>query len=158
MVDLLVQMISTLMLVLGIAAGEFVATKTFGALKKKMLYIVELGIFVLLIVFIFNTIVLVQYSSIALVAIYFASGLLTILFVRGLISGLGFFAVQIKEKALKEYKQEDYVAGLRKALERRGFEEEEIKRIAKEVGFKQNAIREVFIFGHAPRKLKSKKD
>ena len=157
MVELLVQMTSTLMLVLGIAAGEFIATKTFGVLKKKIFYIVEIGIFVLIIVFIFNTILLEQFNAIAIIAIYFASGFLTILFVRGLISGLGFFAVQIKEKVLKIYKQEDYVAGLKKALERRGFEEDEIKRVAKEVGFKQNAIREVFIFGHAPRKVKTKK-
>jgi hypothetical protein len=158
MVDMLVQMVSTLMLVLGIAAGELIATKTFGVLKKKILYIVEIGIFVLIIVFIFNSIMLEQYNTIAVAAIYFASGFLTILFVRGMISGLGFFAVQIKEKVLKIYKQEDYVAGLKKSLERRGFEEDEIKRIAKEVGFKQNAIREVFIFGHAPRRVKPKKN
>jgi len=157
MVELIIQMISTLMLVLGIAGGEIVATKTFGVLKKRWLYIVEIGIFVLIIVFIFNTIMLEQFNEFVVLAIYFASGFLTILFVRGLISGFGFLATQVKEKVLKEYKQEDYVAGLKKALERRGLEDEEIQRIAKEVGFKQSAIREVFIFGHGSKKARFKK-
>lgn len=157
MAELIIQMVSTLMLVLGIAAGEIVATKTFGVLKKKWLYLVEIGIFVLIIVFIFNTIMLEQFNEIVITAIYFASGFLTILFVRGIISGFGFLAVQIKEKALREYKQEDYIVGLKKALERRSFEEEEIKRIAKEAGFKQSSIRDVFLFGYGSKRAKSKK-
>jgi len=159
MVELIVQMISTLMLVLGIASGELVATKTFGVLKKKWLYIVEIGIFVLIIVFILNTVMLEQFNEFVIIAIYFFTGFLSILFVRGLISGFGFLAIQIKENVLKEYKQEDYIAGLKKALERRNFKEEEIKRIAKEAGFKQSAIREVFLFGYNDKNqsLKSKK-
>lgn len=148
MSELTVQIISTLMLVLGIAAGEATATKAFGALKKRWLYVVEIAIFVLIIVYLFNTIQLTEFSELIVAAIYFFSGFLTILFVRSLISGFGFLAVQIKENVLKEYKQEDYVAGLKKALERRGFSEDEIRRIAKEVGFKDSAIREVLLFGH----------
>jgi len=159
MVELIVQMISTLMLVLGIASGELVAIKAFGVLKKKWLYIVEIGIFVLIIVFILNTVMLEQFNEFVIIAIYFFTGFLSILFVRGLISGFGFLAIQIKENVLKEYKQEDYIAGLKKALERRNFKEEEIKRIAKEAGFKQSAIREVFLFGYNDKNqsLKSKK-
>lgn len=145
--QLLLQTISTLMLVLGIATGEMTATKAFGVLKKRWLYLVEIVIFVLTIVYIFNTIMLTQLNEFLLIAIYFSCGFLTILFARGLISGLGFLAIQVKEKVLKEYKQEDLCIGLKKALERRGFEEDEIKRIAKEVGFKQNVIRDVFLFG-----------
>lgn len=159
MVDLIVQMISTLMLVLGIASGELIATKAFGILRKKWLYVVEIGIFVLIIVFILNTVMLEKFNEFIIITIYFLTGFLSILFVRGMISGFGFLAIQIKENILKEYKQEDYIAGLKKALERRNFKEEEIKRIATETGFKQSSIREVFLFGYKKKNqsLKRKK-
>jgi hypothetical protein len=148
MADLISQTLSTITLILGIAMGEILATRAFGMLKKRWLYFVEIALFVVIIVLILNTVMLSQFDITVIMLINFFCGMLSILFVRGVISGVGFLADHIKEKVLKEYKQEDLCAGLKKALERRGFEENEIKRVAKEVGFKQNVIREVFLFGY----------
>jgi hypothetical protein len=140
--ELLLQVVSTLLLVLGIAAGETLATKAFGALKHAWMYLVEIALFVVIIVSIFNTIVLSESNLYYLLAVYFCSGLLTIIFVRAIFSGAGILAVRAKEVLLKEKKEMDYVLGLKKALERRGFKEKEIKRVAKEAGFSEKTIRD----------------
>lgn len=139
--EFLIQIVSTLFLVLGIATGEAAATKAFGALKHAWMYLVEISLFVLIIVAIFNTFGLSQFSIYYVLAIYFLSGMLTIIFVRGILSGAGILATRVNETVLKEKSQLDYVLGLKKALERRGFKENEIKRIAKEVGFSEKNIK-----------------
>lgn len=144
--SLLIQIITTLALVFGIVIGEAISTKAFGTLKKVWLYLVEIAIFVITIVFIFNTIALTEHSDFAITLIYFFSGFLTIIFSRGIITGLGIFSEHIKKDILRQKDEIDYVIGLKKALERRGFKIKEIIRISKEIGFSNKNIEKVLVY------------
>jgi SOS response regulatory protein OraA/RecX len=59
-------------------------------------------------------------------------------------TGFGILAEQVKEKVLKIRKEEDYIIGLRKALQRRSFSSKQIKRIAAETGFNKDKIEKIF--------------
>ncbi len=142
--NLIIQLLYTLALVIGISIGEALSTYVFGSLKKKIFYIIEIILFVALIVTLLNTLQLTEgYLS---VMIYFVSGVLVIIFVRGVITGLGLFSEKVEKKVIKRKDEYDYLFGLKKALERRNFSKHEIKRIAKEIGFKKNKIERVFDF------------
>ena len=144
--EIIIQILSTVALVLGIATAEVLATRALGNLKKSWLYIIEIVLFVFIVIVIFNTITLTEFSDTLFVAIYFFIGFLTILFVRSLIGGFGFLGEQVKKKALRIKDEKDFIIGLKKALERRKFKEEGIKRIAKEVGFSKKKVDDVFKF------------
>ena len=141
-----IQILTTLALVLGVAAGESIAGKAFGTLKKAWYYVAEIVLFVSAIVVVFNTLVLVEIEGATLILLYFAVGGTAILFVRALLSGFGFIASHIQEKLVRHLDEKDYIIGLKKALERRGFETEETKRIAKEVGFSKKKVNELFSY------------
>jgi hypothetical protein len=146
MTDLITQILATLGLVLGIAGGETAATRAFGIFKKKWLYIVEISFFVICIVIVFNTLMIVQMESYWLIFLYFLSGFLIIIFIRAAMTGAGIFAEQIMENVIKPRKEEDYILGLKKALERRGFKVKEIRRMAREIGYSEEKIGNVFDF------------
>jgi predicted TIM-barrel fold metal-dependent hydrolase len=146
MVDVIIQVLATLALVLGVAAGETIATRAFGAMKKSWYYLIEIGIFVAAIVIILNSFAITELDSTLIILFYFFTGAITIAFIRAIITGFGVMSEQIKEKVLKVRKEEDYIVGLRKALQRRGLEAKEIKRIAKETGFSNDKIEGIFDF------------
>lgn len=142
--SLFLQIITTLFLILGVICGELISTKVFGELKKVWLYFLEIFGFVFLIVLMLNTIAIFEYSKPLIVFLYFISGFLVIVFVRGIVSGIGFFSERTKRIIKKKINELDYIFGLKKALERRGFKKEEIIRILKEVGFSKSKIEKVF--------------
>ncbi|MDD5181757.1 MAG: hypothetical protein PHC66_01135 [Candidatus Nanoarchaeia archaeon] len=146
MVDVLVQILSTFALVLGVAGGEALASRAFGMFKKPWMYLFEIVAFVVGIVIIFNFFSFTDFSAVLFILTYFAIGFLVILVVRGIMTAAGVFAEHIKEKVLKVRDEKDYVLGLNKALERRGFAKAEIVRIAKEVGYKPDLVDDVLIF------------
>jgi len=155
--NIILQIITTLALISGISIGEFLSTKVFGILKKSWLYIVELLIFVIIIVTILNSISLEIYSIYLIAVIYFISGFLTIIFVRGIISGLGLFSEHFKRNILKNKNELDYILGLKKALERRKFKQDDILKILKEVGFSEKNINKIInYFGIKNKKIKKK--
>ena len=57
---------------------------------------------------------------------------------------MGLFAEQIKKTISKEKNETDYIIGLKRALERRKIENNEIQKIAKEAGFNKKSIEKVF--------------
>lgn len=142
--NLIIQVLATLALVLGILAGESVATKAFGMLKKSWMYIIEILLFVIAIVILMDNFTITEFDSTTIILFYFLIGFLVIIGIRSLMTGFGIMAEQVKHKGLKIKKEEDYIVGLRKALERRGFEKREIRRIAKEIGFKKRKIEDIF--------------
>lgn len=141
---LAIQFGITLSLILGIISGEAIATKFLGALNKKWHYVAEIILFISIITLIVNTIAI---SDIPISLIfYFLVGAITIIFIRYLITAGGIISRHIKKELLKRKDEKDYIIGLKKSLERRGFETKEIKRIAREVGFSRKLIEEVFNF------------
>ena len=155
--NLLNQILTTLALVLGIAFGEIISARVFGTLKRKGLYLIEIGFFVVIIVLIFNTLALTEYSNIIAILLYFLIGLLTIIFVRGVITGLGLFSEHIKKNILKQKDEVDYIIGLKKALERRGLSIEDIVKIAKEAGFSKRNIDKVLVYFDITKKRRKKR-
>lgn len=154
----IMQIITTLALVFGIALGEFLSAKVFGTLKKMWLYLIELILFVSIIVLTLNSLALTVYSTYLITAIYFFSGFLTIVFVRGVITGLGIFSEHVKKEVLKSKNELDYILGLKKALERRKFKPKDIIKISKEAGFSEKNIDKVInYFGiKKPKKRRRK--
>ena len=150
---LLIQILTTLVLVIGIILGESISTKAFGMFKKTWFYLIEITFFVLILVLIFNSVSLTEYSEIATLLIYGISGFLTIIFVRGVMSGLGIFSKHVEKKVLRKKDEKDYIIGLKKSLERRGFEIEEIIKIAKETGFRKDIIDKVLTYFEIKPKL-----
>jgi hypothetical protein len=142
--DMIIQILATLALVLGIAAGESLATRAFGTFKKSWYYLVEIAIFVISIVIILNNFALKELNSTLIILFYFIIGLVIIICIRGAMTGFGILAEQVKEKVLKIRKEEDYIIGLRKALQRRSFSSKQIKRIATETGFNKDKIEKIF--------------
>lgn len=141
--SLLLQILATIFLVLGISLGEILSARAFGLFKKNWMYLVEILLFIPLLIAILNYIKFEEISLTKIVFINFIIGFSLIIFIRGLLSGAGIFAERVKEVILKIRKEEDYLLGLKKALERRGFKLTEIKRIAKEIGFDEKKISEV---------------
>lgn len=146
MTDLIVQILSTFALVLGVAGGEALASRAFGMFKKPWMYLFEIVAFVVGIVIIFNVFSFTEFDAVLFILTYFAIGFLMLLVVRGTMTGAGIIAEHVKEKVLKVRDEKDYILGLNKALERRGFEKEEIVRIAKEIGYNPNLVDDVLIF------------
>ena len=60
--------------------------------------------------------------------------------------GFGFFTNQIEKKVLKIRKEEDHISGIIKALERRGYDDDEIERILTEAGFNSKKIEKILDF------------
>ncbi|MCD6547725.1 MAG: hypothetical protein J7K22_04205 [Nanoarchaeota archaeon] len=139
---MILQMLATLSLVIGITIGEFLASKVFGVFKKMYMQILEVVLFVVLLVFILNS--FVPYNSWFSLLIYFVIGFITVVFVKGVLSGAGILSYHLSKKMIKKRDSTDLLIGLKKALERRGFKQEDIKRIAKECGFKDVEIKKVF--------------
>jgi hypothetical protein len=144
MTDLIVQVLATLALVLGIAAGESLVTRAFGTFKKSWYYLIEVAIFVVSIVVILNNFAIKELNSTFIILFYFITGLVIIICIRAAMTGFGILAEQVKEKVLKIRKEEDYIIGLRKALQRRSFSSKQIKRIAAETGFNKDKIEKIF--------------
>jgi low affinity Fe/Cu permease len=132
--------------VLGVAGGEAIATRAFGFFKKPWMYIAEIVMFVIGIVIIFNFFSFTSLDAVLFVLTYFVLGLIVIIVARGIMTGAGILAEHVKENILKVRDERDYLIGLKKALERRGFESEEIVKIAKEVGYKPDLVDDVLVF------------
>ena len=79
-------------------------------------------------------------NSTLIILFYFVIGFVTIIVVRTFISGFGLMSEQIEEKVLKIKKEEDYIVGLIKALERKGMKDEDIEDTAKEAGFDKDKV------------------
>jgi len=133
-------------LILGVAAGEGASTKAFGLMKKPWLHIVEIVLFVISIIVIFSSFAITELNSTWIILFYFTTGLITIIVIRAGMTGFGIVSEHVKEKILKIKKEEDYIIGLKKALERRGFENDEIKKISKEVGLNSKKTEKIFDF------------
>lgn len=144
MEEILIQVLATFALVLGIIGGEIASTKAFGILKKSWMYLVEILVFVVALVILLDNFAITELNSSLIILFYFFTGCITIIAIRAGMTGFGIVSEQIKEKIIKVRKEKDYIVGLRKALKRRGFETKEMKRIAKEVGFKKEKIEDVF--------------
>lgn len=142
--NIYLQILTTLSLVGGIFIGELAATKVLGVMKKVIYFLVEIVIFVILIVILTNSMRITNLYIGSIV--YFIVGFTTIVFVRGVITGLGLMSEKASRSILHKKDEMDYIFGLKKSLERRGFSNKEIKRIAKEVGFPENLIEKVFNF------------
>ncbi|MCD6576298.1 MAG: hypothetical protein J7K73_04025 [Nanoarchaeota archaeon] len=142
--NLYLQILTTLSLVGGIFVGELAATKVFGVMKKTIYFLAEIVIFVALIVVLTNSMQITDPYVGSIV--YFIVGFTTIVFVRGVITGLGLMSEKASKKVMHKKDEMDYLFGLRKSLERRGFSNKEIKRIAKEVGFSEKLIEKAFDF------------
>lgn len=156
MVNLLVQILSTFALVLGVAGGEVIASKAFGVFKKSWMYIIEIIFFVAGIVFIFNLFTFTEFNAVLFILTYFVIGLVVIVVIRGIMTAAGIAAEHVNEKVLKIRKETDYIIGLKKALERRGFGLEEIIKIAKEVGYKSRLVDDVLVFFGYKKQIKKK--
>jgi len=157
MVDVIVQILSTFALVLGVAGGEALASRAFGMFKKPWMYLAEIVMFVIGIVIIFNFFSFTSFDAVLFILTYFALGFIMIIVARGIMTGAGILAEHVKEKILKVRDDKDYLIGLKKALERRGFEGEEIVKIAKEVGYKQELVEDVLVFFGYKKADKGKK-
>jgi len=72
-------------------------------------------------------------------------------------TGLGLFSKRIKKDVLKQKNEVDYIVGLKKSLERRGFSAEDIINVAKEVGFSRKNIDKVRIYFDIINKQKKNK-
>jgi low affinity Fe/Cu permease len=125
------------------------------------MYIFEIVSFVIGIVIIFNFFSFTDFSAALFILTYFGIGFLVILVVRGVMTAAGAIAEHVKENVLKVKDDKDYIIGIKKALERRGFESEEIVKIAKEVGYKPDLVDDVLIFfgykkAHKPKKTVKK--
>jgi hypothetical protein len=148
---LILQFIITISLISGITIGEIISTKVFGALKKKIYVLIELILFVAIIILATST---VQVKDVSYAGLYYLLiGAITIIFVRGIMTFGGIFSIKVM-KALKIKNELDYIIGTRKALERRGFKEYEIKRILKEIGFPNKKIEMVFSAGSKKKLIK----
>jgi hypothetical protein len=142
--DLLLQLFSTFALILGIAAGENIATRAFGMLKRPAMYLIEVFLFVVSIVVVFS-IFIIQFTNLSIIILFYSSlGFVLILGIRGVITLIGLISYHIREDVLKVKDNRDYMIGLKKSLERRAFEKEEIRRILIEAGFTADEVEPIF--------------
>jgi len=144
--ELLFQLASTLALILGIILGEVLAIKSFGIIKNKIYYLLDILLFVCILVIALNKFIVPSFDLLRLIFVNFSIGFITIIFARGVVSLAGFLSKRTYEKIARPLDQEDFIIGLKTALKRRGFDENEIYRIAKEVGFNNKKIREIIYF------------
>ena len=72
-------------------------------------------------------------------------------------TGAGILAERAAVKIFKIRNEKDYILGLKKSLERRGFELEDIIKIAKEVGYKETNVDNVLLFFGYKKEIKRKK-
>jgi hypothetical protein len=143
MTEILLQMALTLSLVVSAMLGELVSTKVFGTLKSAWLYIIDIILFVVVMVVVLNSIGV--YEALIAVPLYFISGFLTIVSVRGLTTLMGFESAKLAEKGkISEVREEHYIKNLRRNLERYNMEEDEIEEVLLNSGFKKRLVQGEF--------------
>ena len=68
---LLLQVLTTISLIIGVITGEFFSTKAFGNIRKSWVYIAEVAVFVTIIVLVLSNISITDYSGLITIGIYF---------------------------------------------------------------------------------------
>ena len=130
MVELLVQVASLLSLLFGILIGEVVTIKIFGRPKSKII-ILDIVVFVLILVLIFNYVSLTELGYIYY-ALNFVVGLFVIVLLRAIESTL---------KLTENPKEEEKIAvNVIRILSRYGVSEEEIKYVLKKAGISSKIV------------------
>jgi len=130
MVDLIIQVASLLSLLFGILIGEVVTIKVFGR-PKPAIIIVDVIVFVLILVTIFNFVSFTQLGYVYY-ALNFVVGLFTIVFLR---------AVESVLKLTESPKEEEKIAvNVVRLLSRYGVSEDEIKDVLKRSGISSRVV------------------
>lgn len=136
-------MAMTLVLVLSVVLGESLSTKVFGTLKNVWLYLLDITLFVGVLVVVLNNVSTANiYTA---VPVYFASGFLTIVCVRGLTTLLGFGSGRVAEKRKRSHAgEEQYVENIGRNLKRYNLKDDEIKEVLLNSGFKKKVVEKRF--------------
>lgn len=144
MTDIILQVALTLSLVFSVVLGESLSTRVFGVLKNSWLYLLDILLFVVLVVVALNNIG-VENPVIAL-PLYFLSGFLIIISVRGLTTLLGFESAKSirRDKKRVEANEEHYIENLIRNLERYNLKVDEIKEVLLNSGFKKKLVEKKF--------------
>ncbi len=144
MTDIILQVALTLSLVFSVVLGESLSTRVFGVLKNSWLYLLDILLFVVLVVVALNNIG-VENPVIAL-PLYFLSGFLIIISVRGLTTLLGFESAKSirRDKKRVEANEEHYIENLIRNLERYNLKVDEIEEVLLNSGFKKKLVEKKF--------------
>jgi hypothetical protein len=144
MTDIILQVALTLSLVLSVVLGESLSTRVFGVLKNSWLYLLDILLFVVLVVVALNNIG-VENPVIAL-PLYFLSGFLIIISVRGLTTLLGFESAKSirREEKRVEANEEHYIENLIRNLKRYDLKTDEIEEVLLNSGFKKKLVEKKF--------------
>ncbi len=130
MVELIIQVASLLSLLFGILIGEVVTLKVFGRPKPKIIML-DIVVFVLILVLIFNYVSLTELGYVYY-ALNFVVGLFAIILVR---------AVESVLKLTESPKEEEKIAvNVVRLLSRYGVSEEEIKNVLKRSGISPKIV------------------
>lgn len=135
---LLQQIVTTLSFVFGIFTGEILASKIFGVPKRMLIQLLEIILFIVIVMVIFNFLLISGYAFYLTLAIYFVIAFLVIFFLRGTTTLLGRASLRLQKT--KEKEREDNVVDLTRSLARRGYNESEIRRMLIESGFDKKKI------------------
>ena len=125
-------MIETVVFIIGAFLGGLIARYSFKSQSSIKFEILEIIIFYL-ILFLFES--RIQFSN--SIFLFGIVGFLSSIAARGISSKFVYADIKIKRKTGRY----GLLFGLENALRRRGFEKDEIKKIAEEVGFKREEIR-----------------
>ncbi len=141
----MIQIATTFLLISGVTLGEFISNSIFGLAKKWYLNILELFLFVVLIIFIFNNIYVKSIDTPFIMVLNFLIGLITIIVTRSIITAGGFFAVKIKRtyKLKSELNEETLIYGLARNLLAKGIGKEDLINILENSGFNKRKIRNI---------------
>ncbi|MFA5405764.1 MAG: hypothetical protein WC307_00170 [Candidatus Nanoarchaeia archaeon] len=143
--DLILQIITTLCLIIGIITGETISNKLFGYTKKWYLNIIEIFLFITLLITLFNNLYLQEINPIMMLTINFFFGLTAITITRAITSGAGFLSKRTKERATskKEVTDDVILIGLTRNLFNKGLSKEEITNLLENSGFKTRKVKKV---------------
>ena len=133
------QFINALMLVFGSILGEFIASKIFGIPKLKLLYLLEIVIFVLLTIVVLNN--LIWFPPHFYMIILLLVGIYASTASRAISTLCGFFArflIQRKKEELRPI-----LRNLSRLLKERGMGRREIEDILISAGFRPKEVRRI---------------
>jgi len=130
------QIINTLCLIIGVIIGETASNKLFGFSKKWYLNMIEVMLFIIILITLFNNTYIQESNAITTAIINLVFGTTSITITRGIVSGIGFFSkrIQTKKEQRNQINETTIIIGLTRNLLRKGIDKEEIINILQNSG------------------------
>jgi len=144
--DTFIQIINTLCLITGVIIGETASNKLFGFAKKWYLNIIEVVLFIIILIALFDNTYIQESNPLITAVINLIFGTTAITITRGLVSGIGFFSkrIQIRKGQRNQINETTIIIGLTRNLLRKGIDKEEIINILQNSGLnKRNTVKTV---------------